>query len=425
MVRHVNADAILIAMDVSSSASAGMNQQLFASWLAERTWLQVVRFCRVLVVLLPVAAVVIDWQPVTQGRIFKDALPTWILAWHLVSEVVALGILALDRFAPTLRARAVTNEAVAAVFVALSTWVGLTTWVAVGDFSLWALGLSFVATVICTPRHVRRPMYFVSAVVICAVVQFRTSDMAQLIANLINPLCVALICFQLDKYAYERNMDLFREKELVEFERRRADKVLYNVLPASIADELKANEKVNAVKFEGMGVMFADIVGFTSFSKLVPPEAIVLLLNQVFSAFDALVEKRGLEKIKTIGDAYMTVAFKDTAGLADLSLDMIEVMRQYNKSNGTDFQIRVGMHVGPAVAGVVGVKRFLYDVWGDTVNVASRMESSGEPGKVHVTESVYDELRERFSFVRLEPIEVKGKGSMLTYYLEGPIGERA
>jgi adenylate cyclase len=182
-----------------------------------------------------------------------------------------------------------------------------------------------------------------------------------------------------------------------EREHARADKVLYNVLPASIADELKRDDKVNAVKFDNMGVLFADIAGFTSFSRALPPEALVLVLNQIFSAFDALVERHGLEKIKTIGDAYMVVSHHRLDVMCELGLEMVEAMARYNRENGTRLGMRVGIHAGPAVAGVIGVKRFLSDVWGDTVNVASRMESTGEPGAVHVSDAVYAQTHERFA----------------------------
>jgi adenylate cyclase len=151
-----------------------------------------------------------------------------------------------------------------------------------------------------------------------------------------------------------------------------------------------------------------------------PPDALVLVLNQIFSAFDGLVEKYGLEKIKTIGDAYMVVAHHRLDALGQLALDMGEAIRRYNSGNGTELAMRIGIHAGPAVAGVIGVKRFLYDVWGDTVNVASRMESSGEPGAVHVSEAVYLQTRQHFSFAAREPIELKGRGRMATYWLLGP-----
>jgi adenylate cyclase len=226
---------------------------------------------------------------------------------------------------------------------------------------------------------------------------------------------------------HARSAELYAEMQRAKGERARADKVLYNVLPASIADELKREGRVNAVKFDNMGVLFAGIAGFTSFSRALPPDALVLVLNQIFSAFDALVEHYGLEKIKSIGDAYMVVAHHRLDALGQLALDMGEAMRRYNRGNGngngTDLAMRIGIHAGPAVAGVIGVKRLLYDVWGDTVNVASRMESSGEPGTVHVSEAVYLQTRQYFSSTAREPIHIMGRGRMSTYWLLGRAGD--
>jgi class 3 adenylate cyclase len=275
----------------------------------------------------------------------------------------------------------------------------------------------------CTPSPVRRPMYLLSFGVLALAAGMRARDGVELLAALVNPFCVAVLCIELDRFMHARNAELYAEMQRAETERARADKVLYNVLPASIADELKRDDKVNAVKFDNMGVLFADIAGFTTFSRALPPDALVLVLNQIFSAFDSLVEKYGLEKIKTIGDAYMVVAHHRLEALGRLALDMGEALRCYNTGNGTELAIRIGIHTGPAVAGVIGVKRFLYDVWGDTVNVASRMESSGEPGAVHVSEAVYQQTRQYFSFAAREPIDIKGRGRMCTYWLLGPARE--
>jgi adenylate cyclase len=227
-----------------------------------------------------------------------------------------------------------------------------------------------------------------------------------------------VLCIELDKFTLARNLDLHAEMQRAEAECARADKVLYNVLPASIADELKRADKVNAVKFDNMGVLFADIAGFTRFSRALPPDALVLVLNQIFSSFDDLVEKYGLEKIKTIGDAYMVVSQHRLDDLGQLALDMGDAIRRYNAASGTQLALRIGIHVGPAVAGVIGIKRFLYDVWGDTVNVASRMEASGASGQIHVTEAVAAQAADRFVFHRREQVEIRGRGPMTTYWLE-------
>ncbi len=214
-----------------------------------------------------------------------------------------------------------------------------------------------------------------------------------------------------------------RTKEL-EAEKATSERLLLNVLPAPIADRLKAGESLIVDKFEHVSVLFADIVGFTTMSAHKPPEELVSLLNELFSLFDKLAEKHGLEKIKTIGDAYMVVAgipqpMADSAiAIAHMALDMIEAVKPY------DLGIRVGIHTGTVVAGVIGKKKFIYDLWGDTVNTASRMESHGVPDRVHVSSSTFAMLRGVFELESRGPIEIKGKGVMTTYLLIGPKADR-
>jgi adenylate cyclase len=193
---------------------------------------------------------------------------------------------------------------------------------------------------------------------------------------------------------------------------------LYNALPMSIANELKGNNAVRAQKHQHMAVLFVDIVGFTQFAANRPPDAVVQVLNEIFSEFDTLVDRYPVEKIKTIGDAYMVVGKGNLAAVANLALDMQTSMATYRRQTGFDLSIRSGIHVGPAVSGVIGLKRFLYDVWGDAVNIASRMESLGEGGKIQVSEQVYRELEQTFLLQPRGEIQVKGKGTMRTYFLK-------
>ncbi|MCX5743834.1 MAG: HAMP domain-containing protein [Proteobacteria bacterium] len=216
----------------------------------------------------------------------------------------------------------------------------------------------------------------------------------------------------------ERTSELAAEKVV-------SDRLLLNVLPGPIADRLKRGESLIVDRFDAVSVMFADLVGFTSLSAVTSPEALVTMLNELFSMFDRLAEKHGLEKIKTIGDAYMVVAgvpqpIADHAvAIAHMGIDMQLGLAAYSKKVGQPLAIRIGIHSGSVVAGVIGTKKFIYDLWGDTVNTASRMESHGLPGRVHVTEATYLLLRDQFDFEAREPLEIKGKGMMNTYLLVG------
>jgi class 3 adenylate cyclase len=224
---------------------------------------------------------------------------------------------------------------------------------------------------------------------------------------------------QLEELVRQRTQELFSEKQT-------SERLLLNVLPGPIADRLKTGESLIVDRFDAVSVLFADIVGFTAMSSRTSPEELVTMLNEVFSAFDRLAEKHGLEKIKTIGDAYMVVAgipqpvADHAAAIAHMALDMTAAIAEYSQRVGIDLKLRVGIHTGSVVAGVIGTKKFIYDLWGDTVNTASRMESTGVPGRIQVTEATYALLRELFELEERGPIEVKGKGLMSVYLLVGP-----
>ena len=208
-------------------------------------------------------------------------------------------------------------------------------------------------------------------------------------------------------------------------EQEKSEKLLLNILPEPIADRLKQEPQAIADGFAEVTVLFADIVGFTELSSRLSPRELVVQLNEIFSQFDRLAEKYGLEKIKTIGDAYMVVGGlpqprEDHAiAIADMAIEMQAVLQAINQNRGEALQIRVGINSGPVVAGVIGLKKFIYDLWGDTVNVASRMESHGMPGSIHVSEATYHQLKDRFELEERGTISVKGKGETKTYWLKG------
>lgn len=208
-------------------------------------------------------------------------------------------------------------------------------------------------------------------------------------------------------------------------QRLKAERLLLNVLPQKIAERLKRGQKSIADNFSDVSVLFADLVNFTELSSEMPASDLVTLLNQIFSTFDQLVERHGTEKVKTIGDAYMAVAGMPTPNpnhadaIASLALDMQAAIQEFTSPAGRPFQLRIGIHAGPVIAGVIGTKKFSYDLWGDTVNVASRMESQGEVGRIQVTDAIYNLLRDRYILTSRGAIDIKGKGSMVTYWLEG------
>ena len=220
----------------------------------------------------------------------------------------------------------------------------------------------------------------------------------------------------------EQLEDLVRQrtKELIS-EKQTSERLLLNVLPAPIAERLKTGERLIVDRFDAVSVLFADIVGFTAVASRTSPEELVTMLNELFSSFDKLAEKHGLEKIKTIGDAYMVVAgipqpvADHAVAIMHMAIDMQSAIAAYSKRTGMDLKLRVGIHTGSVVAGVIGTKKFIYDLWGDSVNLASRMESTGVPGRIQVTEATYALLKDLFEFEERGPIEVKGKGQMPVY----------
>ena len=208
-------------------------------------------------------------------------------------------------------------------------------------------------------------------------------------------------------------------------EREKSERLLLNILPKSIADRLKQGESTIADSFPDATVLFADLGGFTKLSSHVPAPELVRMLNEIFSKFDWLAELHHLEKIKTIGDAYMVAGGLPTPrpdhaeAMAEMALDMLKVVTRLESGEGRRFDVRIGISSGPVVAGIIGSKKFIYDLWGDTVNIAKRMEELGRLGAIQVSEATYKHLKGKYLLEGRGIIEVKGKGKMMTYFLSG------
>jgi adenylate cyclase len=240
----------------------------------------------------------------------------------------------------------------------------------------------------------------------------------------------AVVYFLLRYFVRERDRTmraLAEQHLLLAEEQRRSESLLLNILPAPVAERLKQHDGIIADRIPEVSVLFADIVGFTEWSERRPPARVVEMLNRLFTAFDELADVWGLEKIKTIGDAYMLAgglhAQRDhTLAVAHMARAMQQEVRRQRAAAGFALDLRIGIATGPVVAGVIGRSRFAYDMWGDTVNMASRMESTGTAGAIQISQTAYEKLRGDFRFQRREHVMVKGKGKVTTYIL---LGERS
>ena len=245
------------------------------------------------------------------------------------------------------------------------------------------------------------------------------------IATAIALLLIGLLALGL----FRRNKFIQRTKKIIEEEKDRSDNLLLNILPEETAKELKDSGKVLAKKFESVTVLFTDFKGFTQYSENLSPEALVETIGFYFSKFDEITEKYGLEKIKTIGDAYMCAGglpfpTEDHAqNMVKAAFEIaafVDETKNNENASGKIFDIRIGINTGPVVAGVVGTKKFAYDIWGDTVNIASRMESMSEPGKINISENTYALIKEDFDCEYRGEIEAKNRGKLKMYFVNSP-----
>lgn len=400
----------------------GLHSEEFGHWLTSRSFTLLVPMCRVGLAVVLAMLLFVDPLLLHYGVWGDRPQHAWLVVWHAAAS---LHFLVFPLAARKANDHASRSRLLAWFFMAnavLFCWFGLISWMLSGDLSTYAM---FLLTMVCVfpyPGPLRRRLNMASALCLTLLiwvadsrVVFHTSGAA------LNLLALHVVALLIDRYLMGLNLALYREKCLVEHERARADQVLYNALPMSIADALKNHNRVQAEQYQRMAVLFVDIAGFTRFSAGRAPDRVVQVLNEVFSGFDHLVDQYDAEKIKTIGDAYMVVGKGNVSEIARLALDMVASMQAYSQRCGEPLAVRCGMHVGPTVAGVIGLKRFLYDVWGDAVNTASRMESLGQAGRVHVSEEVYRELAGSFAFEPRGALEVKGKGLLQTYFLLGPL----
>ena len=396
------------------------NGDAFEAWLIKRSMTMLAPICRLGLWMALLFLCIAD--PLYYFLdLWSKAVPhAWLVAWH-ATMVVFFGAMRLAcRHAHTHTQRQRLLSAFVVANALLFVWFGLVSWLGTGDLSIVAISQVLVAAVFCLPGTLRRWSYGLQALATGLLLVWLDGSgkfLGQM--QFANLLVIAAVAMVIDGHMFRNAQALFTEKCRVVHERERADTVLYNALPLDIANELKKHQRVQAKSHPDMAILFADVVGFTEFAARRSPDQVLAVLNALFTEMDALVDTHQVEKIKTMGDAYMVVSKAHPEALARVALSMRELIEGFNASQGLTFALRLGMHCGPTIAGVIGHKRFLYDVWGDAVNLASRLESSGEPGRIHASEPLFQALRHAFDFEARGLVDIKGKGAVPTYFLLG------
>jgi class 3 adenylate cyclase len=395
----------------------------FDVWVVKRSFAHLAPICRLGLGLVVVFLLVVDPAYHFLG-LWSPAVPLgYLVIWHVATAILFVaGLLASQRVtthASRLRTLVTFFNIAAVLFVLF----GVISWLATGDLSTIAIAQLLMAAVFTLPGTFRRWIYGLQALTLGLLLAWLDSNgkfLGQM--HFINLMVLAGVAFVVDGYMSKTARTLFSQQCQVASERRRADSVLYNALPLAIAEELKTYHQVKAQSYPAMTILFADIVGFTEFASLRSPDAVLSILGEVFSEMDALIDSLQVEKIKTIGDAYMAISKDKPDAMAHLALSMQAMIAQYNATRGFQFSLRIGMHCGPTIAGVIGQKRFLYDVWSDAVNLASRMQSTGVAGRIQTSQAMFQSLGPSFNFEERGLVDIKGKGLVRTYYL---LGEQA
>jgi guanylate cyclase len=356
----------------------------------------------------------------------------WSFTYYLLGEPVAalipggyalLTIINLGFFSVTKRYRVFrTTQLILFLVLPFLLQLALGGFVGASAVILWALIAPLGALVMQGRKQAVRYMIAYAALLIISLVLRPSTTIDNSLSDsvvglffLLNLLFVSAVVFiMLNYFVGQRD----RIQGELESEREKSDQLLLNILPEEVAADLKEDGQTEARQYASASVLFADQVGFTQFAGRVSPEELVATLNEIFTAFDVIAERHGIEKIRTIGDSYMAASGvpvenpDHAAAMARAALEMIGFIDSY-----ADVEFRIGINSGPLVAGVVGTTKFQYDIWGDTVNTASRMESSGEPRKIQISEATRDLIHDQFICDPRGSVKVKGKGEMSTWFL--------
>ena len=383
----------------------------------------------------------ITFLPLDTLKYLTDGHDPFVLLW-IMTNLVRMALLLLCLW--LIRKQSYRPRQIIAVFLLASwsisllhrfheTYTGLATNTPIAEPDLFSWALSFITQATLIP--VSWPLHLISQLGVI-VYYFAVNPLLGLqvvtpglpaASLLLNTFWICCIC-NCSVYFYEKlsRSNFATNRQLLEAQEK-SERLLLNILPRPIAEQLKQGPDIIAESFAEVTVLFADIVNFTQLTETQPAANIVDLLNQVFSRFDQLAENHGLEKIKTIGDAYMVAAGlpqpqdNHAVAVAAMAVEMQETLAEFNAQTNQNISLRIGIHTGPVVAGVIGLKKFAYDLWGDTVNTASRMESHGVPNGIQISEATYQRLQacnKRYQFRQRGPIVIKGKGQMVTYLLE-------
>lgn len=291
------------------------------------------------------------------------------------------------------------------------------------DISIYALSLFIVAGLLVMPTRLKLLIYLLGLVVIEIGLFTITEDPLVALAVSVNAICLTIGAMIADQVATRAAVVDSMLVHSLDEQRGRADRLLRNILPAAIADRLKSGEPRVVEYHAEVSVLFADVSGFTQLASELSPERLIEMLESLFRSFDALTEQHGVEKIKTVGDAYMAAAGVPLAvpdhaeRIARLALAMVEACERLGRETGLTLQLRVGIHSGSAISGVIAQKKFSYDLWGDTVNTASRLESRGVAGRIQVPEQTRLRLLHQFEFEQRGHLYLKGKGRTAGYFL--------
>ncbi len=372
---------------------------------------------------LLLSPVVIPWIVIHMA--FGETVAAAISLGYLLLSLLSIGIfLRTRRFGPLLFSQQ--------LLVLLAPFLFM---VALGGFAnssaviLWSVICPLGSLVVSEPQRTRRWLLaYLGLLALGGFLQPYLRETNNLPVELrlsffvLNLGTVSTIVFGLLYYFVREKNEAYR---LLNLEKEKSENLLLNVLPQKIAAVLKNEQRTSAKHFEAASILFADVVGFMPLSTEMAPAEMVDLLNEIFSDFDSLVDKYGLEKIRTIGDNYMVAAGVPSPrpdhlqAVANMALDILDYIDKRPARNGRRIRFRVGINTGPVVAGVIGRRKFHYDLWGDTVNTASRMESQGIAGKIQITRAAYELLKEEFVCEPRGKVEVKGKGEMDTWFLVG------